>query len=220
MENDFKVFLALSLVIHVTLFAVFGINSKRSMYIVMPIDLLLNTPPAEENTAKEAKIQAPAPKAEIKKKEKEIAIPKKISKAKDIPIPKKPQPEESQQAKPQSQPAQPQQAAPKAQASGYSGSISVDMTRFPYAYYTNLIVRKIGRYWQWANEFGKLKSVVYFKILKDGSVSEVSLKDSSGDQLFDEQAMRAVKMASPFPPLPEGYAENDLGVYFEFTYRE
>ena len=211
MENDFKVFLALSLVIHVTFFAAFSLRSKRSTYIVMPIDLLLNNPPAEENTSKEAKLQAP-PQAELKKKEKEIIVPQKKLKVKEEPVAKKPQPEEKQETKPQ--------AAPKAQPSGYSGSISVDMTRFPYAYYTNLIVRKIGRYWQWANEFGKLKSVVYFKILKDGNVSEVSLKDSSGDNLFDEQAMRAVNMASPFPPLPEGYAENDLGVYFEFTYRE
>jgi TonB family protein len=213
MENDFKLFLGLSFALHFAVFAVLGLQPKRPMYIVMPIDLMLNTPEASESASKDARLQAP-PKPEPKKKDKEILIPKKKQKAREEPAAKKAQPAE------ESKPAVPQQAQGKTQAQGFSGSISVDMTRFPYAYYTNLIVRKIGRYWQWANEFGRLKSVVYFKILKDGTVSEVTVKEGSGDRLFDEQAVRAVKLASPFPPLPEAYAENDLGVYFEFSYRE
>ena len=61
---------------------------------------------------------------------------------------------------------------------------------------------------------------MFFRIAKDGNILDETVKDTSGDRLFDEQAMRAVKMAGPFPPLPDGYTDNDLGVYFEFTYRE
>ena len=175
---------------------------------------MLNSQPAQENQPKGAQVQT-SPEKMIKKKEKEIIVPKKKAKAKETPAPAKKEEEKAEEAKPQA-PAQ----AQASQASGFSGSISVDTARFPYSYYTNLIVRKIGRYWQWSNEFGKLRSVVFFRILKDGSVSEINLKDSSGDKLFDEQALRAVKLAGPFAPLPEGYADNDLGVYFEFTYRE
>ena len=212
MENDFKAFLIASFVIHAGLFTAFSLQPKRAAYVVLPIDLLLNSPIQEENSSK---VLQPAAKAvEIKKqKEKEIVIPKKA-----LPAPKK-----AQEQKEEPKPAQPQpqtSAQPTAQASGYSGSISVDSARFPYAYYTNAIVKKIGRYWQWTNEFGRLKSVVFFRIGRDGSVQEVNLKDSSGDSLFDEQALRAVQLASPFPPLPEGYPDKDLGVYFEFSYKE
>jgi len=213
MENDFKAFLIVSFIIHAGLFTAFSLQPKHASYVVLPIDLLLNSPVQEENISKA--VQTQAKPAEIKKQnEKEIVIPKKPKKAQATPKKE----EQKEVPKPQTQPQTASQ--PKSQASGYSGSISVDAAKFPYSYYTNAIVRKIGRYWQWSNEFGRLKSVVFFRIVKDGSVSEVKLKDSSGDSLFDEQAVRAVKLASPFPSLPEGYPDNDLGVYFEFSYKE
>jgi TonB family protein len=216
MENDFKAFLIVSFIIHAGLFAAFSLQPSRTSYIVLPIDLLLNSPVQETNISNA--VQPAGKPVELKKqKEKEIVIPKKQKKVLKA-APKKE--EQKEEPKPQAQPQPQTPAQPKAQASGYSGSISVDTARFPYAYYTNTIVRKIGRYWQWSNEFGRLKSVVFFRITKDGSVPEVSLKDSSGDNLFDEQAVRAVKLASPFPPLPDGYPDNDLGVYFEFSYKE
>lgn len=211
MENDFKLFLALSFIVHAGIFGAFGLKPKRAVYIVMPIDLLMNTPQPQG----EAAAAAPQAQPEIKKlKEKDLVIPKK-------PKPKAPAPKK-ETAKPQedSKPA-PQAASPeKAAAPGFSGAISLDAAKFPYAYYTNLIVRKINRHWQWSNEFGKLRTVIFFKIGKDGVISDEKIKEDSGDRLFDEQAMRAVKLASPFPPLPEGYPDNDLGVYFEFTFRE
>jgi TonB family C-terminal domain len=96
----------------------------------------------------------------------------------------------------------------------------VDAARFPFTYYTNQVVKKIGRNWQWSTEFGDLKTVVRFRILRSGEVSAVDIDKSSGDRVFDEQAVRAVKLASPFPPLPDGYEGDDLGVYFEFRYHE
>jgi len=222
MENDFKVFLIFSFLVHAGLFGAFSLQKKTPAYIVLPIDLLLNPQPQGE-IAKNAPPQPPA-KEIIKAREKEIVIPKKPQRAE--PVPKKeeakpqeevkPQPVQARPAQVQAAPAQAKTAAP----SGYSGAISVDTARFPYAYYTNQIVRKINRYWQWSNEFGKLRTVIFFKISRDGSISGEAVKDSSGDSLFDDQALRAVTMASPFPPLPDGYPDNDLGVYFEFAFKE
>jgi protein TonB len=211
MENDFKLFLALSFIVHAGIFGAFGLQSKRAVYIVMPIDLLLNNPQPQGQTA----AAAPQAQPEIKKaKEKALVIPKK-PKA-EAPAPKKEASKPQEESKPAPEPAAPAKAA----AQGFSGAISVDTAKFPYAYYTNLIVRKINRHWQWSNEFGKLRTVIFFKIEKDGSLSGETIKEDSGDRLFDEQAMRAVKLAGPFPPLPEGYPDSDLGVYFEFTFRE
>lgn len=117
-------------------------------------------------------------------------------------------------------PLQSQTQAKTAAPSGYSSAISVDTARFPYAYYTNQIVRKINRYWQWSNEFGKLRAIIFFKISRDGSINSETIKDSSGNSLFDDQALHAVTVASPFPPLPPEYPDNDLEVYFEFTFKE
>ena len=91
---------------------------------------------------------------------------------------------------------------------------------FPFAYYTNMVVKRIGQNWSWGERFGKLKSLVYFRILRDGTVAGLSTKKSSGVDLFDQQALRSVELSSPFPPLPEGYKEDSLGVNFEFTYTE
>ena len=101
-----------------------------------------------------------------------------------------------------------------------SGQISLDSAKFPYSYYTSMLVKKISRNWQWAVEFGRLKSVVYFKIQKDGTLSDVAIKETSGDALFDQQALRAIQLCDPFPPLPDEYPENNLGVFFEFSFKE
>ncbi len=131
MENDFKLFLALSFIVHAGIFGAFGLQSKRATYIVLPIDLLLNSQQPQGDASSASSKAAP----EIKKpKEKDLVIPKK-TKA-EPPAPKK------EAVKPQDEAKPAAQAAPSnAAAQGYSGAISVDTARFPYAYYTNLIVR-------------------------------------------------------------------------------
>ncbi len=86
---------------------------------------------------------------------------------------------------------------------------------FRYSYYTSAILKKIRRYWQDSN-INVLRTVVYFRIEKDGTVSKLKISKSSKNDVFDKNALRAIELASPFPPLPDGYTENNLGVYFEF----
>lgn len=100
-----------------------------------------------------------------------------------------------------------------------SRGIMIENANFKYSYYTNSIVKKIGRYWQWSSVSSSFRAVVYFKIARDGSVYDIKIKESSKDENFDQNALRAVQLAGPFAPLPEGYLEEDLGVYFEFKFR-
>ena len=65
-----------------------------------------------------------------------------------------------------------------------------------------------------------MKAVVFFRILRDGSITALAIKTSSGDDTFDQQALRSVELAGPFPPLPSGYSEDELGIYFEFAFKE
>jgi len=48
-----------------------------------------------------------------------------------------------------------------------------------------------------------IEAVVHAKILRNGAVTDLSFEKRSGNRYFDESAMKAVRKASPFPPLPE-----------------
>jgi len=57
-----------------------------------------------------------------------------------------------------------------------------------------------------------------FTILRDGSVTEVEITQSSGLPEVDRSALRAVLASNPLPPLPADYAGNRVKVslYFDF----
>ena len=96
--------------------------------------------------------------------------------------------------------------------------VMFDNANFKFSYYTTSIVKKIRRNWRWSNSYTALRAVIYFKINRYGDVIDTKIKESSGDEDFDKNALRAVLLSSPFAPLPESYSEKDLGVYFEFKF--
>lgn len=55
---------------------------------------------------------------------------------------------------------------------------------------------------------GQLRLLV--AINKDGSVREITLRQSSGSPLLDDAAIQIVKMAAPFEPLPENLQDLDV----------
>jgi len=99
--------------------------------------------------------------------------------------------------------------------SGYGGS-------FPYAYYIDTIKNKISSSWYSSlvspGLRGKFVAVVYFKILRNGSILDLKVERTSGSDSLDLSALRAVENASPFPPLPTSFAYRYLGVHFEFEW--
>jgi TonB family protein len=54
-----------------------------------------------------------------------------------------------------------------------------------------------------------MKVKVLFRILRSGRVGDTKLEQSSGNFYFDQAAMRAILLSSPFPPLPEGFYKDD-----------
>jgi TonB family protein len=57
-------------------------------------------------------------------------------------------------------------------------------------------------------------------IEKSGEVSSIKFVNSSLDQILDEAALRAVRMSSPFPGLPDDFPKKNIEVYFEFHYND
>ena len=117
-----------------------------------------------------------------------------------------------------SQTSQKISATADSQVVANSKTIMFENKNFKYSYYTNTIVKKIRKYCQWSQTTEFYRAVVYFRILKDGSIDEVKIKESSKNEEFDQNVIRTVKLSSPFAPLPLGYTESYLGVYFEFKY--
>jgi colicin import membrane protein len=85
--------------------------------------------------------------------------------------------------------------------------------------YYSIIWSKVRQ--EWALPEGilhddNLVAVVDAKILRNGNVDDVSFEKRSGNKYFDESAIKAVRKASPFPPLPEWIKDNyiEVGVRF------
>jgi len=218
---DFRRSLAISAVFHITLILAtsFHLILPRPKYIVVPVDLMYYSPPAT------------LPSEESKKEE--VAIPPPVAfKKKPVPRKEKTKKTEEEKKKQQTAKAAESQAKsfspPLATQPEASSSITPDTAKFPYLYYLRKVREEISRNWGWGSSGGEndgaqagiLKSVVYFRILKDGTITPPVLKEKSGDSVFDAVALRSVSVSAPFPPLPSGYDEESLGVYFEFSYKE
>jgi len=101
---------------------------------------------------------------------------------------------------------------------GSGTGIGVDAGNFPYVGYINILRNKVAQNWNpQAYSSGNIKKVlVYFKIGKNGKIENLVIKESAGISYIDRSAIRAITNSSPFPPLPAGFPDNFLGVYFMF----
>jgi TonB family protein len=98
--------------------------------------------------------------------------------------------------------------------------VSVDNPDFQFANYLDIIQKEIGSNWsppQGAKKSGgRQKAVIGFRILRNGTIHNVRLETSSGVNLMDQSAMRAISRSSPLPPLPQRFRDEFLGVHFSF----
>jgi len=225
--NNLVPCIVLSIIIHsLTFFALFHKKNDQNVFMAVPFEVSFFSPvqqPVIEEVSEEISVPEPVPpvekpKPEVKKPEKvksEVVVKKKEKKVEEKKVVEKPVEKTAQET-----PAKTEE--PKASSSGgnnYSSKgIMLENKSFKYSYYTNTIVKKISKYWQWSKTLSAYRAVVYFKISRDGTVYDVNVKETSGDTTFDQNAIRAVQLASPFAPLPDSYEEDYLGVYFEFKF--
>ncbi len=61
-----------------------------------------------------------------------------------------------------------------------------------------------------------LSAIIMLRVRNDGEVIAMDYEKRSGNSLFDESAMKAVKKANPLPPVPEGLSDGilEIGVRF------
>ncbi len=102
-----------------------------------------------------------------------------------------------------------------------TGSISLDVSDFPFTYYLRQLQAKISERWTPPRGAvaGGERAVVLFEIGRDGQIKEPAMERSSGNALYDQAALRAIIEASPFPPLPPEFKAPSLKVHFGFDFR-
>jgi protein TonB len=98
------------------------------------------------------------------------------------------------------------------------GSLTLDVTDFPYAWYLRQVLQKVEERWQTQNRSSEpaQKPRIYVEIRRDGSIAPPRIEESSGSSFYDRAALRAITEASPFPPLPADWANPSLRVLFNF----
>jgi TonB family protein len=104
-------------------------------------------------------------------------------------------------------------------ASYSQSALSFDTSDFKHSYYAETIVKKISEQWKLVENYKQLSTIIYFKINRNGSIFNVSIKKSSGNKEYDRYALDAIHRIASFPNLPDDYKSNELGVYFEFKCR-
>lgn len=101
-------------------------------------------------------------------------------------------------------------------AIGGSGVTGIEGGDFPYALYIQGMHRKIGSQWFRPQVAPGATVIIYFRILRDGTITEAKVETPSGSPTFDRAALSAVRSASPLNPLPFAYSGNYLGVHLTF----
>ncbi|HKB70605.1 MAG TPA: TonB family protein [Thermoanaerobaculia bacterium] len=101
--------------------------------------------------------------------------------------------------------------------SSFGASLSAfDSADFNYSYYVTQMLVSIGANWFKPTDQAVAPPVIFFRIARDGSISDVRIERSSGLPFVDRAAQRAVMASSPLPPLPADFHESSLGVHLKF----
>jgi TonB family protein len=161
------------------------------------------------------KVEAPKeePKPRIEEKKPEITKPKPKESKKE---PEKKVEEKPAETKPEEKPLE------VSMQEGSSTELAVDAPRFPYSYYLSAIERRVSENWftSQGGRDGGISCVVYFRLSRNGRVGELRIETPSGNPHFDRSALRAIRSAEPFPPLPRAFGESWLGIHFTFMQKK
>lgn len=114
----------------------------------------------------------------------------------------------------------PPPAPPLGQPSGSpqgAGTVTLNVSDFPFAYYIQIIGRKIQEQWEGRALPGRQPEVI-FEIARNGQIRRLAVGRSSGNPAYDQIALRAIADANPFPELPKEFTKPTLTVGLQFVY--
>jgi periplasmic protein TonB len=101
--------------------------------------------------------------------------------------------------------------------------IPLDTPEPRYQDYFNKIRERIKAKWTYPRQAGERgiegELLIEFHIAKDGRLEFIALRNSSGVAILDDYAMTAVKLAQPFPPVPDEISKQTLAINGQFRYQ-
>jgi outer membrane biosynthesis protein TonB len=63
----------------------------------------------------------------------------------------------------------------------------------------------------------EILAIVHFRVGRNGGIIvDPETRPSSGNRRYDDAAVRSILAGQPFPPLPQGYRGNTLGINLGF----
>jgi TonB family protein len=102
-------------------------------------------------------------------------------------------------------------------------AIPLDSPDPKYQDYFNQIRERIKSKWIYPYEASSRgiggELAIEFGIAKSGELQFIERRRSSGVELLDDYAMRAVQLASPFPPVPDAISKGGLPIHGIFRYQ-
>ncbi len=172
--------------------------------------------PAEKEIPKKAPPEPPVKDA--------FQIQDKLKPQKEPPHPKQtytvPAPPNQVYSRTQQAVSNPMYAAPAGSGQVGIGPNTVLGSRL--GWYAQMIRDRLAQNWQTNGLSGRLQNapaVISFHILRDGSIRDPRVVQTSGNLEIDNTALRAVYASNPLNPLPPQVAENDIVAEFTFNLR-
>ncbi len=105
---------------------------------------------------------------------------------------------------------------------GVGGGDPFGISGFPFTWYLSILSDKVTANWFKSlvdpGVSGTYQTQVYFRIYRNGQVSDLRVEASSGIQALDLSALRAIQESSPFPALPSEYDGQYLGLHLIFEH--
>jgi len=227
--SELSPFVVWSLVGHVVFVAtLLLVPSLRPRKTFPDNPIVVNLVAAQRPAA--AQVQAPAPPAEKAAPEgvrletrKPVVTP--LPKKQDTSKKKEPQKTKPAPAKPATTPPPTTDASAPQGPSGSAsaadgGSISVfEGGDVQFAWYRDSVTAALYSQWRRPILSGLREPIevrVTFEILRNGGVRDLAIEQSSGVDVFDRSALRAVSDAVPLPALPADWSEPTLLAAFVF----
>ena len=113
-------------------------------------------------------------------------------------------------------------AASKTSPEETQDTISLDTDDKRYVTYAQAIKERIAGQWKYPQEARKKKLegrlVALFSLDREGALTRMEITRSSGHEVLDREAERAVQSAAPFPPFPSTITVSRLNINVSFDY--
>jgi TonB family protein len=113
-------------------------------------------------------------------------------------------------------------AASKPSPDETQDTISLDTDDKRYVTYAQAIKERIAGQWKYPQEARKKRLegnlVALFSLNREGALTRMEITRSSGHEVLDREAERAVQSAAPFPPFPSTVTVSRLNINVSFDY--